>query len=242
MVRCALESRGKTRLEIAKDGGRSWSDEAITMAFPNDEVSVYEQRICQLDSGTIIDIAWNENLKTGKRLPNHISYSTDGGRTFSAPISTGIMGQAASVTALGDERFLAVVARRRDTDRPGVYGYVVDFSDKTLKVVKEKVLWEPGGVVSPTSPNVVTSRTYAPLAIPPGTAANAQVARWPFETVETVAVARTSPVFRSRSFADSPSASSVIPLPRIMNSPVPWISPIFWVPKFKGTSLKLCRI
>lgn len=138
-------SRNCGRLLVSKDGGRSWSDEAITMAFPNDEVSVYEQRICQLDSGTIVDIAWNENLKTGKRLPNHISYSTDGGRTFSAPISTGIMGQAASVTALGGERFLAVVARRRDTDCPGVYGYVVDFSDKTWKVIKEKVLWEPGG-------------------------------------------------------------------------------------------------
>ena len=64
-------------------------------------------------------------------------------KTFSAPVNTGIMGQASSVTALGGEKFIAVISRRRDTDAPGVYGYVVDFSEKTWKVEKEAKLWGP---------------------------------------------------------------------------------------------------
>ena len=117
-----MTSRLCGRMLVTRDGGVTWNDSAICMDFGDADVSCYEQRFCVLDSGTIVNIGWNENLKTGRRLPNHITYSTDGGKTFSKPIGTGVMGQASSLCALGGERFLAVVARRRDTDEPGVYG------------------------------------------------------------------------------------------------------------------------
>lgn len=126
----------------SRDGGESWSDEVVSMDFGK-AVTCYEQRMCQLESGTIISIGWNEDVTTGERLENHYTYSTDNGESFSSPIPTGIRGQASSVCALGGEKFLALHAVRRDTDRPGVYGYVIDFSDKTWKIVDEALVWAP---------------------------------------------------------------------------------------------------
>ncbi|MBR2883191.1 MAG: exo-alpha-sialidase [Clostridia bacterium] len=125
------------------DGGKTWSDSSICMEFQGRNVTCYEQRMCQLDSGIIICIAWNENVDTGERMPNHYTYSEDNGITWSEPISTSIMGQASSVCAIGGERFLALHSIRRDTDKPGVYAYVVDFSDKQWNIVDECVAWEP---------------------------------------------------------------------------------------------------
>lgn len=124
------------------DQGKTWNDDPICMQFDG-RITCYEQRMCQLDSGAIINIGWNENLNTGERLNNHYTVSYDNGETWSAPITTGIQGQASSLCALGGEKLLAIHAVRRDTDRPGIYGYVVDFSDKTWKIVDEALLWEP---------------------------------------------------------------------------------------------------
>ena len=135
-----MTSRRCGRMLLSRDEGRTWSDDTVCMAFDGDAVTCYEQRFCVLDSGTIVNIGWNEDV-SGKRLPNHITYSADNGKTFSRPISTGVMGQAASVCALGGERFLAVVAQRRDTDEPGVYAYVCDFSERKWNVTRSGLLW-----------------------------------------------------------------------------------------------------
>ena len=124
------------------DEGKSWSDEVISMDFSS-PVSCYEQRMCQLESGAIISIGWNENLETGERLMNHYTYSLDNGKSFSAPISTGVLGQASSVCAIGGERLLALHAVRRDTDKPGIYGYVIDFSERSWKIIDSALLWAP---------------------------------------------------------------------------------------------------
>jgi len=125
------------------DGGKTWSDESVCMQFTGRNVTCYEQRMCQLASGTIVCIAWNEDVDTGERMANHITYSEDNGKTWSEPISTGVFGQASSVCAIGGERLLALHAVRRDTDRPGIYAYLIDFSDKSWKVLDECVVWEP---------------------------------------------------------------------------------------------------
>lgn len=140
-----MTSRLCGRVLVTRDGGATWSDDVVCMDFGDGETSCYEQRFCVLDSGTVVDIGWNENLKTGMRRPNHITYSTDNGRTFSCPICTGVMGQAASLCALGGERFLAVVARRRDTDSPGVYGYVCNFGERKWRVESDGVIWSAAG-------------------------------------------------------------------------------------------------
>ncbi len=130
------------RALISHDGGATWNDDTVCMKF-DDEITCYEQRMCQLDSGAIVCIGWNENVVTGERLDNHYTISYDGGKTFSKPISTGIRGQASSVCALGGEKLLALHAVRRDTDRPGIYGCIVDLSDGKWNIVEKTLLWEP---------------------------------------------------------------------------------------------------
>ncbi len=124
------------------DGGKTWNDDAVCMDFGG-PIACYEQRMCQLADGTIIDIGWNENLETGERFQNHYTYSTDNGKTFSKPIPTGILGQASSVCAIGGQKLLALHAIRRDTHRPGIYACVVDFSNREWNIVEQKLLWEP---------------------------------------------------------------------------------------------------
>ena len=85
----------------------------------------------------------NENVATGERCENHYTVSVDNGKTWSKPQSTGIMGQASSVCAIGGEKLLALHAVRRDTDRPGIYACIVDLSDGEWNIVEKTVVWEP---------------------------------------------------------------------------------------------------
>ncbi len=139
------KSHGKMcgRALRSEDEGKTWNDDAICMEFEGNNVTCYEQRMCQLESGAIINIGWNENVETGERYDNHYTVSYDNGKTWSKPQSTGIRGQASSVCAIGGEKLLALHAVRRDTDRPGIYACVVDFSDKTWNIVEKEVVWEP---------------------------------------------------------------------------------------------------
>ncbi len=131
------------RALVSHDEGKSWDDGSICMDFGDREVTCYEQRMCSLSSGTVVCIGWNEDVATGERLDNHYTLSRDGGKTWSKPQSTGVRGQASSVCAIGGEKLLALHAVRRDTDRPGVYAYVIDLSDGTWKVVDEALVWAP---------------------------------------------------------------------------------------------------
>ena len=130
------------RALMSKDQGKTWNDDSVCMVF-DEPVTCYEMRMCELSSGVLLCIGWNENTATGQRLNNHYTVSYDGGKTWSEPITTGIQGQASSLCALDDDKLLAIHAVRRDTDRPGVYAYLVDFSDKTWKILDEALLWEP---------------------------------------------------------------------------------------------------
>lgn len=131
------------RLLRSSDEGKNWNDNAVIMAL-GENVAVFEQRICQLKgSGKLVSIAWNEDLKTGERYNNHYAVSEDNGITFSGGLDTGIRGQASSVCAIGGEKLLALHAKRRDTDRPGIYAYIVDLSDNKWNIESETLIWEP---------------------------------------------------------------------------------------------------
>ncbi len=131
------------RLIRSYDNGKTWNDDIICTEFSNDEVTCYEQRMCQLEDGTIVVISWNENIRTGERMNNHITISTDNGKSFSKPVDTGIRGQATSITSLGNNKVLTIHALRRDTDKPGIYFCVAEIVDgKFVKKSFERV-WAP---------------------------------------------------------------------------------------------------
>ena len=51
-----MTARRCGRLLRTDDGGRTWNDDAVCMDFPSGDVTCYEQRLCQLASGTIVCI------------------------------------------------------------------------------------------------------------------------------------------------------------------------------------------
>ncbi|MBQ5777354.1 MAG: exo-alpha-sialidase [Oscillospiraceae bacterium] len=131
------------RILRSYDEGKTWNDDVICMDFGTDDITCFEQRLCQLENGTIVVISWNENVKTGERYNNHYSISTDNGKTFSKPLDTGILAQASGVCSIGGNRLIATHAFRRDTDEPGIYGFLVDLSDGKWNIVDKALLWKP---------------------------------------------------------------------------------------------------
>lgn len=138
-----IHGRNCGRVLRSYNRGESWNDDVVCMAFPGDGVTCYEQRLCQLASGAILVIGWNEALGGGRLMENHYTVSLDNGLSFSDPMPTGVRGQTASVCALEGERLLSLHSLRRDTERPGIYACLIDFSDRTWKVLEQTLVWEP---------------------------------------------------------------------------------------------------
>ena len=133
---------GTSCISFSRDGGNTWSDNTVCMEFDGN-ITCYEQRMCVLESGAIVCIGWKENVVTGERLDNHYTIFYDGEKTLSKPVSTGIRAQASSVCAIGGEKLLALHAVRHDTDRPGIYGCIVDLAEGKWNIIEQTVLWEP---------------------------------------------------------------------------------------------------
>lgn len=131
------------RLLRSDDNGETWRDETITMEFPGRGVTIWEQRLCQLETGPIVVVAWNENIRSGEQYCNHYSISDDNGKTFSEPRSTGILGQTASVVSLGGTLLLSLHSLRKHTETPGIKACIVDIDNGDWNIVQETMLWEP---------------------------------------------------------------------------------------------------
>ena len=92
---------------------------------------------------------WNSAGGSGSGEGGESGEGEDDGKTYPMPapvIDTVLDDRDAGVICLGGEKLLALHAVRRDTDRPGIYGYVVDFSDKTwnkalLPISSVRRLW-----------------------------------------------------------------------------------------------------
>ncbi len=123
--------------------GKTWNDDVVCMQFEDTNVSCFEQRMCQTTNGNIVVIGWNENLKTGELLNNHVVISTDNGKTFSEPIDTGIKGQASFVLALDDNKVLALHSMRRDCEKPGILACIVDLSQGKWDIIEKELIWSP---------------------------------------------------------------------------------------------------
>ncbi len=136
-------ARNCGRLIRSFDGGKTWNDDVVCTEFEGDNITCFEQRMCQLDDGSLAVISWNEDMVSGNLLNNHITVSYDNGKTFSAPIDTGIKGQASSVLALGDNKFLTIHAIRRETDEPGIYFCVAEIKDGKFINHKFEKVWTP---------------------------------------------------------------------------------------------------
>jgi len=106
---------------ISHDRGQTWPEFVDVMRDPQQHIIYWETKIVVLADGRLLTVAWAYDEAAGKDLPNQYVLSKDGGRTWSEPRSTGLLGQTPTPYALPDGRILTVYRRM---DRTGLWANV----------------------------------------------------------------------------------------------------------------------
>lgn len=123
---------------VSHDQGRTWPEYLDVMRAPEGKVFFWESKIVALPDGRLLATAWayDDIAKTDR--PNQYAISKDGGRSWSAPVSTGLQGQTLTPLALTDGRILCVYRRM---DRPGLWANVSRLDGERWVNQAEQPLW-----------------------------------------------------------------------------------------------------
>ncbi len=96
---------------VSHDHGETWPEYWDVMRDEAQRVIYWESKIVQMPDGLLLAVAWAYDEAAAHDLPNQYGVSTDGGETWSAPSSTGLLGQTLTPFVLGDGRVLCVYRR-----------------------------------------------------------------------------------------------------------------------------------
>jgi hypothetical protein len=103
---------------VSHDQGHTWPEYVRVMNSPGEDVIYWEQKIVDLGDGRLLAVCWTHDLPKGVDRPVHYAISSDYGRSFGPPRSTGLHGQTSTPIVLGDGRLVCVYRR---TDMPGLW-------------------------------------------------------------------------------------------------------------------------
>jgi hypothetical protein len=116
-----FEETGPWRYRVdmirTRDGGRTWGESAPAhMSDPDttEDLMCWDPRVNVLPDGRLVQTYYAFLNGTGGEAPIHIGWSTDDGRTWSIPRSTGIRGQAMFPIPLPGGDLVGVFQRRHD--------------------------------------------------------------------------------------------------------------------------------
>lgn len=123
----------------SSDAGRTWHLLGTFFQSPQGNIAPWETRICQMQSDRVVGIFWAFDVVKQQHLPNQVTVSHDGGRSWFPAIDTGHMGQASNLMWLGGEKLLSIHAHR--AGEVGLYVRLVDFSNDRWRVEEETVIW-----------------------------------------------------------------------------------------------------
>ncbi len=103
---------------VSYDRGLTWPEYRTVMERPGGRVFFWESKIVELMDGRLLAVAWAYDDEASADLPNAFALSADGGATWAAPRSTGLVGQTLTPHVLTDGRILSVYRRM---DKPGLW-------------------------------------------------------------------------------------------------------------------------
>ncbi|OGD21548.1 MAG: hypothetical protein A2W03_12300 [Candidatus Aminicenantes bacterium RBG_16_63_16] len=126
----------------SQDKGKTWTDDAVFFRTPAGNLTPYESRLCEMQDGRLVAIAWAYDTAACRHHPNHVAVSHDDGRTWAAPLDTGCWGQSAHLVWLGGDRLLTIHSHR--SDDPRITVRVVDFRHDDWHPVEEKSIYGAG--------------------------------------------------------------------------------------------------
>ncbi|MBI3987326.1 MAG: exo-alpha-sialidase [Lentisphaerae bacterium] len=106
---------------VSRNKGRTWPATMDVMSDPQSRYFYWESKIVEFPDKTLMDVAWVYDRTAAKDLPNQYALSRDGGKTWTAPQSTGLSGQTLTPFLLEDSRILSVYRRM---DESGLWANV----------------------------------------------------------------------------------------------------------------------
>jgi hypothetical protein len=111
----------------------------VAFRDPAGQHGYFEHKFAAVAPDRILGVCWTVTLGDLVDQPDHFVWSQDDGETWSAPRSTGVMGQTMTPLPLGGDRFL-VTWNRRHTD-PGVVMQLTTITKDTWTVQHEALLY-----------------------------------------------------------------------------------------------------
>ncbi len=106
---------------VSRDQGRTWPEYWTVMSAPAGRMFFWESKIVELPDGRLLATAWVYDDLAKSDRPNHYTLSSDAGRSWTPPASTGLHGQTLTPLALDDGRILSVYRR---LDQPGLWANI----------------------------------------------------------------------------------------------------------------------
>jgi hypothetical protein len=167
---------------VSHDRGATWPEYVEVMRDPEQHIVFWESKIVELADDRLLAVAWAYDRAVARDRPNQYAISQDGGKTWSAPKSTGLQGQTMTPFVLTDGRILSIYRR---TDEPGLWANLSHLEGEAWVNDSSLGLWGTGASgLTGASENMVENfqvlRFGAPCitALPDGTLF---VAFWGYE-------------------------------------------------------------
>jgi len=123
---------------FSDDKGKTWPRYASVMNDPQQNIIHWESKIICLSDNTLFTAAWGYDRKCSCDLPNQYAFSSDLGKTWSAPQSLNIFGQTLTPYALSDGRILLIYRR---VDEPGLWATIAEFPQRQCRHLQTVPLW-----------------------------------------------------------------------------------------------------
>ncbi|MCH2130476.1 MAG: glycoside hydrolase [Pirellulaceae bacterium] len=127
-------------LHETSDEGRTWPSLHTIFEHPGKRVGFLEQKVIECQPNRLLAIAWRQDYQADVDLDNAISFSSDGGRSWSEPLATGVQGQTMTPVWLGDDRFCILYNRR--VGQQGVRMCLVRANESEWTIDFEDMLWD----------------------------------------------------------------------------------------------------
>lgn len=131
--------RGQVLAVFSDDLGKTWRHSSM-LRFAEPDSGGAEAWLVELADGRLVGAAWHLHYAAGGDYPNAFALSHDGGETWSATHSTGVMGQSTALAPLPDGRLLFVYNQRRHGE-PGVWLAVARPDEGDFGIEEQALVW-----------------------------------------------------------------------------------------------------
>jgi hypothetical protein len=144
------------------DGGETWGDCVISAASdpegdPHDTMW-WDPRIARLASGELVQFMYAFRHRTRTEGPVHAAWSRDDGRTWTAPASTGLPGQASYPVPLANGRLVLIQQRRGDDQ--AIVALLSDDGGRTFDPGSETIVYRHEASSAPGADGSLSAFDY----------------------------------------------------------------------------------